>query len=214
MPGASSAGALLSEAMRLQARAGISEMRSIVDMEAPAGTKWRTQCPLGDRPEAEVVGLVGGGFVCEGIAGAGNKSVNDQGRGTITISGGTIDATGGYDAAGIGTGEIGNCGNITITDGVTRVTATKGGGWAQHSIGRGGDGDHFQYHGKVNFTGLSKSKVGRYYKGLSQNVPVSQDISFGTGVEPDWILSHSPQNRVNILLPVNELELSISSASG
>lgn len=72
--------------------------------------------------------------------------------GTITISGGTIDATGGYGAAGIGTGEIGNCGNITITDGVTRVTATKGGGWAQHSIGRGGDGYHFQYHGKVNFT--------------------------------------------------------------
>ena len=45
----------MSEAMRLQARAGISEMRSIVDMEAPAGTKWRTQCPLGDRPKAEGV---------------------------------------------------------------------------------------------------------------------------------------------------------------
>ena len=29
-----------------------------------------------------VDGLVGGGFVGEGFAGAGNKSVNDQGRGT------------------------------------------------------------------------------------------------------------------------------------
>ena len=57
MPGASfrTPRELLSEAMRLQARAGISEMRSIVDMEAPAGTKWRTQCPPGDRPEAEGV---------------------------------------------------------------------------------------------------------------------------------------------------------------
>ena len=32
----------------------------------------------------------------------------------------------------------------------------------------------------ADFTGLSKSKVGRYYKDLSQNVPVSQDIPAGT----------------------------------
>ena len=66
----------------------------------------------------------------------------------------------------------------------------------------------------ADFTGLSKSKVGRYYKDLSQNVPVSQGISFGTGAEPDWILSFSPQDRTNILSLVDELELSISSASG
>jgi hypothetical protein len=66
----------------------------------------------------------------------------------------------------------------------------------------------------ADFTGLSKSKVGRYYKDLSQNVPVSQGISFGTGVEPDWIFSFSPQDRTNILSLVDELELSISSASG
>ena len=65
--------------------------------------------------------------------------------GTITISGGTVVATGGDYAAGIGTGEIGNCGNITITSDVTRVTATKGWG-AQHSIGRGDDGINFQYY--------------------------------------------------------------------
>ena len=63
--------------------------------------------------------------------------------GTITISGGTVVASGGDFAAGIGTGEIGNCGNITITSGVTRVTATKG-FVAQHSIGRGDDGVNFQ----------------------------------------------------------------------
>lgn len=66
----------------------------------------------------------------------------------------------------------------------------------------------------ADFTGLSKSKVGRYYKNLSQNVPVSQDISFGTGLEPGWILSFSPHDRTNILSLVDELELSISSACG
>lgn len=72
--------------------------------------------------------------------------------GTITISGGTVNATGGDRGAGIGTGMFGNCGNITITSGVTRVTATKGWG-AQHSIGRGDDGFHFQdYSGYANFS--------------------------------------------------------------
>lgn len=68
--------------------------------------------------------------------------------GTITISGGIVDARGGNSAAGIGTGEIGNCGDITITSGVTRVTATSGSDWT-HSIGRGDDGWFFESHGQV-----------------------------------------------------------------
>ena len=61
--------------------------------------------------------------------------------GNILISGGTITATGGNDAAGIGTGKtnnkgIINIGTITITNGVTLVTATKGSG-APNSIGKG-----------------------------------------------------------------------------
>ena len=67
--------------------------------------------------------------------------------GDILICGGTIDVTGGksqepYSAgAGIGTGTMGRCGNITITTGVTSVTARKGSSHsasAVHSIGRGG----------------------------------------------------------------------------
>lgn len=55
----------------------------------------------------------------------------------ITISGGTVSATGGEKAAGIGSGSnSGDCGNITITTGVTKVTATKGSG-ADNSIGKG-----------------------------------------------------------------------------
>ena len=61
--------------------------------------------------------------------------------GDILISGGTITANGGRRAAGIGTGSAeqgmaSTCGNITITDGVTKVTATKGSS-AVHSIGKG-----------------------------------------------------------------------------
>ena len=56
----------------------------------------------------------------------------------------------------------------------------------------------------ADFTGLSKSKVGRYYKNLSQNVPVSQDISFGTGLEPGWILSfHRRTGRISCHLWMN-----------
>ncbi|MBO4612195.1 MAG: hypothetical protein J5671_03390, partial [Bacteroidaceae bacterium] len=55
----------------------------------------------------------------------------------ITISGGTIIATGGEQAAGIGGGCFAtSCGTITIQNTVTRVTATKGDS-APNSIGAG-----------------------------------------------------------------------------
>ena len=62
--------------------------------------------------------------------------------GNITISGGTVTATGGRFGAGIGSGSFsdGVCGNITITTGVTEVTATKGDAGdsgINHSIGNG-----------------------------------------------------------------------------
>ena len=60
--------------------------------------------------------------------------------GDIIIKGGTITAKGGINAAGIGTGNgFANpvvCGDITIANTVTKVTATKGEG-AAHSIGKG-----------------------------------------------------------------------------
>lgn len=58
--------------------------------------------------------------------------------GTITISGGTVTAKGGERAAGIGSGydSTSQCGDVTILNTVTKVTATKGTS-AQHSIGRG-----------------------------------------------------------------------------
>ena len=56
--------------------------------------------------------------------------------GDITISGGTVTATGGCYAAGIGSAYFGKCGNITIENTVTSVTAIKGEN-ANESIGRG-----------------------------------------------------------------------------
>jgi len=71
-----------------------------------------------------------------GYAEGGNNSC-----GAISINGGTVTATGGLNAAGIGTGysvsyKTNSCASITITDGVTQVTATKGSG-APNSIGKG-----------------------------------------------------------------------------
>ena len=59
--------------------------------------------------------------------------------GDITISGGTVTATGGCYAAGIGSAGYGRCGNITIENTVTSVTAIKGEN-ANESIGRGSGG--------------------------------------------------------------------------
>lgn len=76
-----------------------------------------------------------GGEKAAGIGcGRKNQGNNNSECGAITISGGTVSATGGAQAAGIGCGYhdvYGNtgdliCGDITITSGVTSVTATKG----------------------------------------------------------------------------------------
>ncbi|MBR1645705.1 MAG: hypothetical protein IJ685_02890, partial [Selenomonadaceae bacterium] len=61
-----------------------------------------------------------------GPYGAGIGSGQNGTCGNITISGGTITATGGKFGAGIGSGQKGTCGNITIENTVTKVTATKG----------------------------------------------------------------------------------------
>ena len=83
-----------------------------------------------------------GGEQAAGIGG-GRRGVSDASScGNILISGGTVTATGGEEAAGIGGGrgnsntELSSCGTITITTGVTKVTATKGNN-APNSIGAG-----------------------------------------------------------------------------
>ena len=82
-----------------------------------------------------------GGDKSAGIGGGygSNNASSSVACGDITISGGTINATGGSYSPGIGSGNgeghEGTCGNITITKGVTSVTATKGSD-APYSIGK------------------------------------------------------------------------------
>ena len=113
--------------------AGIGGGRSIScgDIEIQSGTITAT-------------GGAGGAGIGSGYAFGGGYTVSISRCGDITITGGTIEATGGNGAAGIGSGYRGNsdgitsCSGITITDGVTSVTATKGDG-APNSIGAGAD---------------------------------------------------------------------------
>ena len=73
-----------------------------------------------------------GGDQAAGIGGVFGCSIGD-----ITISGGTITARGGTSGGGIGSGYLlSSCGNITITDNVTSVTAIRGSG-APDCIGKG-----------------------------------------------------------------------------
>ncbi len=101
------------------------------------------------------INITGGTIEATGganAAGIGSgKGAGDKEYGTcdnITISGGTVSATGGEGGAGIGSGYDGSCGNITITTGVTQVTATKVSGF--ETVGSGGNG----YCGTVTIGGV------------------------------------------------------------
>ena len=59
--------------------------------------------------------------------------------GDITINAGKIKAVGGDQAAGIGSGQEGECGKIVIKSSVTSVTAISG-DECKNNIGAGADG--------------------------------------------------------------------------
>ena len=82
-----------------------------------------------------------------------------QGNGeNITITGGTVNATGGFSAAGIGGGREGKGENITITGGTVNATSNDGAG-----IGGGllGSGENITINGgTVNATGTDGAGIG------------------------------------------------------
>ena len=101
----------------------------------------------GDRADCGNITISGGIVTATGGErgagiGGGRRGPDNGSCGNILISGGTVTATGGENAAGIGGGRgynnsiFSSCGTITITSGVTKVTATKGDG-ATNSIGAG-----------------------------------------------------------------------------
>ena len=82
--------------------------------------------------------------------------------GDITISGGTVTATGSGDAPGIG-GPYANFQDITITDGVTKVTVNKGSS-SPYSIGTS-EIDEYGYYGAITIGGTVYFNEGSFVNG-------------------------------------------------
>ena len=95
-----------------------------------------------------------------------------QGNGeNITITGGTVTATGGFSAAGIGGGREGKGENITITGGTVNATSNDGAG-----IGGGllGSGENIAITGgTVNATGTDGAGIGGGNGGVGKNITIT-----------------------------------------
>ena len=105
------------------------------------GGKYAAGIGCGYCGDSKDIAITGGTVTATGGDYAAGIGSSEGGScGAITISGGTVKATGGNYAAGIGGGKNnGASGTITITSGVTQVTATKGSD-APNSIGKGNGG--------------------------------------------------------------------------
>ncbi len=119
--------------------------------------------------------ITGGNITATGGNGRPGIGGGTKACGNITITGGTITATGGNAAAGIGGSNTGNCGDITITSGVTRVTATKGNNISPNSIGAGAYGTcgTVKFGNQTMYNGSSWTTTptsGSTYGGLSLTI--------------------------------------------
>ena len=105
-----------------------------------------------------------------------------QGNGeNITITGGTVIATGGFSAAGIGGGREGKGENITITGGTVNATSNDGAG-----IGGGllGSGENIAITGgTVNATGTDGAGIGGGNGGVGKNITITGGSVTATGGE-------------------------------
>ena len=87
---------------------------------------------------------------------AGIGGGNKGSSGTISVEGGTLKATGGYFAAGIGGGNMyGNCGAVTISGGTVEATAGK--------YGAGIGGGHYGTWASITITGGNVKAYATYY---------------------------------------------------
>ena len=103
-----------------------------------------------------------------------------QGNGeNITITGGTVNATGGFSAAGIGGGREGKGENITITGGTVNATSNDGA-----DIGGGllGSGENITINGgTVNATGTDGAGIGGGNGGVGKNITITGGTVNTTG---------------------------------
>ena len=115
-----------------------------------------------------------GSLTATGGASAAGIGGGFQGKGeNITITGGTVDATGGYGSAGIGGGNGGVGKNITITGGT--VTAAGGFGNAGIGGGNGSDGENITITGgTVDATGgYGSAGIGGGNGGVGKNITIT-----------------------------------------
>ena len=131
-----------------------------------------------------------GGYGCAGIGCSFADYDNSSSScGNITIIGGTVNAQGGYGAAGIGGGYLdyadsSSCGDITITTGVTSVTAIKGED-APYSIGLGAGSDSYVTCGTINIGGMvGEISISPF---TTYSIPVHFDANGGSGNMDDII---------------------------
>ena len=112
-------------------------------------------------PQGHTFTLQGGGTlnVTGGDDAAGIGSGDMVSCGDITISGGIVTANGGWNGAGIGSGYCSSCGNINISGGI--VTAS--GGWNGAGIGSGrGFYSNFSSCGNITISGGTVTATGGY----------------------------------------------------
>ena len=123
-----------------------------------------------------------GSLTATGGASAAGIGGGFQGKGeNITITGGTVDATGGYGSAGIGGGNGGVGKNITITGGT--VTAAGGFGNAGIGGGNGSDGENITITGgSVTATGGEfAAGIGGSNGGSGNNITIKGGTVTATG---------------------------------
>ena len=123
-----------------------------------------------------------GSLTATGGASAAGIGGGFQGNGeNITITGGTVDATGGYGSAGIGGGKEGKGENITITGGTVNATSNDGAG-----IGGGllGSGENIAITGgTVNATGTDGAGIGGGNGGVGKNITITGGTVNATGTD-------------------------------
>jgi hypothetical protein len=101
--------------------------------------------------------------------------------GTITISGGTVNATSGYWGAGIGGGDSGDGGTITISGGTVTATSVRSGA----GIGGGTDGDGGTITisgGEITANGLHGAGIGGGDGGDGGTITISRGVVTATSV--------------------------------
>ena len=120
----------------------------------------------GGNRSGENITITGGTVTATGgWGGAGiGGGINGSGE-DITINGGTVTAAGGYYAAGIGGGERGNGEDITITDGT--VNAAGGGSGAGIGGGYMGSGSNVTVSGAAQVTAIAGKSGNGYGAGAT-----------------------------------------------